>query len=207
MLNPLFQLALAAASSVIEKSAAGFIRRNALVQRSLSEVSGTTLRASITDTPLYLDIRFHDLGVAVTRDDLIQPDILISGPLGAYSSLVLHGLKDPFEIEGLNVSGDFALAQKLFSLYKGIEFDFEEELAQVLGDIPARSLGIALRWMTGELGDGGQRESFRRWMIEDAGLLPANDRVEQFMSDVDTLRADLDRLAVRVERVSKAIDQ
>lgn len=87
------------------------------------------------------------------------------------------------------VSGEGALADELRYLAKHLRWDFEEELARVMGDVAAERFGNTMR-------------SFVRWQAD------AAQRVMEGFADYSLVRRDeLERFAAEVERLRSAIDQ
>ncbi len=99
--------------------------------------------------------------------------------------------------------GDTALGQQFHALLMAVEFDWEEALSRVTGDVVAHQIGNLLR----DAGSWGQRfaDSLARntseYLQEESRDLPASSQVDSFLDEVDTLRADLDRMQARIERL------
>jgi ubiquinone biosynthesis accessory factor UbiJ len=87
------------------------------------------------------------------------------------------------------IVGEGALADELRYLAEHLRWDFEEELARVMGDVAAERVGSTLR-------------SLVRWQAD------AAERVTQAFADYAFVRADeLERFATDVERLRAAIGE
>ena len=92
------------------------------------------------------------------------------------------------------VSGEGALADELRYLAKHLRWDFEEELARVMGDVAAERLGKTMRSLVRWQTDAAQRvtEAFADY------ALVRSEELEQFAADVERLRSAIDKLERRL---------
>lgn len=101
--------------------------------------------------------------------------------------------------------GDLHVGQAFKKILDDMKIDWEELLSQYVGDIAAYHASRLMR---------GARAHVREAIINtarngseyarfEAGLLPADWRVEEFINDVDKLRDDVDRLSIRIDRLLK----
>jgi ubiquinone biosynthesis accessory factor UbiJ len=131
---------------------------------------------------------------------------LTGGPL---SLLALAG-PDPAAVlqrGDVQIQGDAELAGKFRELAALLRPDPEEELAIVLGDVPAHHIG---RLVAGVLGFGqraastGMRNLAEYLGHETQDLVPAKEG-EQFLRGVDATREDVDRLEARVQALTSRL--
>lgn len=137
------------------------------------------------------------------------PDCLISGPPLALLRLMTSERKESQLTAGaVRIEGDTAIAQGLSEALAGLDVDWEEQLAKVLGDPIANQIGRATR----AAGDWGERTgetlkaNFKEYLEEEARLLPTRDEVDAFLQQVDTTRDDVERLAARILRIQALVD-
>lgn len=99
------------------------------------------------------------------------------------------------------LEGDQALAEAVRDLLRAVEVDWEGLLARATGDVVAHAIGQGVRaahqWGTDsarstaeDMADYLQYE--RRWVV-------SKDELTAFYRDVDTVRADVDRLSARLQ--------
>jgi len=104
------------------------------------------------------------------------------------------------------VSGDADFAQTIEFVVRHARWDAEEDLARIFGDVAAHRIvktgqGLlrvqaqAVKSLTRNLSD---------YLVEERGLIARRSEVEAFAREVDTLRDDAERLAQRVERLTRA---
>jgi ubiquinone biosynthesis protein UbiJ len=87
-----------------------------------------------------------------------------------------------------------------------MQIDWEELLSQHIGDIAAHHASRFLRSLHMRVNEAikttaNNGSEFLRFEAE---LLPANWRVSEFIDDVDSIREDVDRLTMRVERLLRS---
>jgi ubiquinone biosynthesis protein UbiJ len=105
----------------------------------------------------------------------------------------------------IRIDGDTESGHRFKQLLATVNIDWEEQLSQYSGDVIAHQLGRFLRHGKEWLQDSRQRldRNLSEYLQEEIKLLPQQEEVDQFMSDVDALRADTDRLLARFERLQK----
>lgn len=109
------------------------------------------------------------------------------------------------EARDLVIEGDTAVAAQLRALLARLDVDWEEQLARRVGDITAHQLGNFWRGLQGwkrRTSDVLARDG-AEYLQQELRALPPPHAVEHFLSAVDTLREDADRLAARVERLRR----
>lgn len=139
-----------------------------------------------------------------------EPDALLSGsPL----DLLRSGDKEQGSRQlfagRVTISGDTGLAHDFGATLGGLDIDGEEQLSRFTGDILAHQIGNAARkaahWA---MSTGSRLEAdLGEYLTEEARLLPHPLEVEDFISQVDTLREDTDRLEARIRILKKQLRQ
>ena len=179
------------------------------VRTLLEELENRKVLFKFTDLNQRLGLRVRH--AEVFECDLAdeEADIVIQGTLIAVVKAVFSEDRNPARLEGVEISGDMKLAQRLYQIFDSVEFDWEEVLARKTGDVPARQIGNLLRWGNRNLrgADSPLATKIRNTLVDKKQLLPTRARVEKFMDDVDTLQADLDRLEKRSDRLDKRSEQ
>lgn len=103
------------------------------------------------------------------------------------------------------IEGDAAVGRQFQTVLRHLDIDWEEQLSRLLGDAAAHQAGRFWRGFQ----SWGQRtgDTLRRdggeYLQRELQVLPPRPAVEQFLSAVDALREDTDRLAARLERLRR----
>lgn len=141
-------------------------------------------------------------GVRLNADSAVPADVTVRGGLRAFMQLLVPG---GFTSAQLEVEGDAELGRRLQRILHGLDIDWEEQAARVLGDVPAHLLGRAVRSMI-----GWQREAraalaadLSEYLQEEITLLASAARTQAFLDAVDDLRMDTDRLEARIRRLQE----
>lgn len=112
-------------------------------------------------------------------------------------------LEDEAAYREVDTEGDAELAADVAHLFRHLRWDVEEDLSRVMGDVLAHRLvegGTALaRWPVQAA--GSVAEMLVEYAREEQGLLPKREEVARFLSEVDSLRDDVERLEKRIERL------
>lgn len=107
----------------------------------------------------------------------------------------------------ISVEGDTHLASELAKVFTNMRWDYEDDLSRVVGDIPASKFGRLLRQTSHTIKDTGTNlgEMLFEYWQEEKPMIAKKRHVEQFNQDVDTLRADVDRLEKTLEKLAQKL--
>ncbi|MEX0732621.1 MAG: SCP2 sterol-binding domain-containing protein [Aquisalimonadaceae bacterium] len=173
----------------------------------LARLNGRSVAVRLTAPTLTIHIHFADgaLNLALTPPGNDHtPDATVTGSAGALLALA----RDPEQGgEAVEFSGDLGLVRDLRGLLAKADLDWEEQIARVLGDIPAHQLGNAARGFFSWLGATRQatESGIAEYLTEESRQLPTAVEVDQFLSDIDRLRQDADRLTARVKLLERSL--
>jgi ubiquinone biosynthesis protein UbiJ len=133
------------------------------------------------------------------------PDAVVTG--GPLSLLALSGPAPEAVLQrgDVRIDGDAELAQKFRELALLLRPDFEEELSLVLGDVPAHQLGRFARAAFGWTSNAARTtvRNVAEYLGHERQDLVPRSEAEQFLQGVDTLREDVDRLAARIDLLTR----
>ncbi|MBA3731330.1 MAG: hypothetical protein H0W93_02955 [Gammaproteobacteria bacterium] len=135
-----------------------------------------------------------------------EPDTVIRGsPLALTRAGASNAASVGLPGEGVEIRGDAETARIFQSVLASVEIDWEEWLAERIGDIPAHQAGNAARGlMTGVTGALDKlRMNVSEYLQEEARVVPTRIEIEQFLDEIDLLRGEVDRLEARVERLAR----
>lgn len=105
----------------------------------------------------------------------------------------------------VSLHGDVALAARLRGILARMDVDFEEALAQQIGDAPAHELVRGMRGFGGWVRDAGAAllADASEYLRYEAAMTPQREAVERFARGVEDLRDDVERLEARVARLER----
>lgn len=166
--------------------------------RRLQAFAGRTAKFEVF--PLVFSLTVSESGEVVAA----QPNTTADASFRLSPALALRILGgDDAAYRAVEVSGEAEFAQAVEFVVRNARWDAEEDLARILGDVGAhRTVGAARELLRMQ---ARAAQSFARnlsdYLIEERGLIVPRRDIEAFVHDVDTLRADADRLAQRVARL------
>lgn len=148
----------------------------------------------------------HDICFVVGTDGLLQasndePAATLRIPLLAAPRLLLH---DEAALREIHISGDSDFAAELGKVLLKLQWDAEEDLSRLVGDVAANRLAQAGRALFGQRGRWLQNlaENLAEHWTEEQPLIAKRAAIGQFSADVDTLRNDVERLEKRLARLT-----
>ena len=105
----------------------------------------------------------------------------------------------------VSLHGDVALAARLRGILARMDVDFEEALAQQIGDAPAHELMRGMRGFGGWVRDAGAAllADASEYLRHEAAMTPPREAVECFARGVEDLRDDVERLEARIARLER----
>ncbi len=193
---------LAPLQALLNRSIAASAEAGELLRR----LEGHTLALGIRGTGINIFLFGRNGELQMSLESRADPEAAIVGtPLGIASL----GLGDPraaFRDGSVKATGDAVLAGDFRRLLVAARPDWEEELAQIVGDVAAHQIGNFFRnfgqW-TRTTSDTVAR-NFGEFLTEESRDVPSDWEVEKFCSDVDTLSDDVDRLMARIDMLGVA---
>ena len=177
----------------------------------LAELQGSVLEAHVQGVDKRFQLRPSATGVGVVLVDgdgqqsAVVPDVTISGPpftllrlLGSLGSV--DGVLPP----DVSVSGELQLVQKLTRLAKRANIDWEEPLSKLFGDSVAHEIGRGVRGFVSWAHAASETFSsdMGEYLREERRLAPTRLEVDDFATGVDQTRDHVERLEVRVARLT-----
>jgi ubiquinone biosynthesis protein UbiJ len=103
----------------------------------------------------------------------------------------------------IEIKGDIEFATILSNALKNIEWDYEDDLSKIIGDIPAYQvvkLGKKIVQNTKET-SFNIADTFKEYWLEEKPLIAKKRLVDQFNKEVDSLRFDVDRLEQKLKKL------
>ena len=110
-------------------------------------------------------------------------------------------LKEDAAFGEMEMKGDAELAQDVLFLARHLTWDAEEDLARVVGDIPAHRIAEAARSFNAWSRDATLRmaQSAAEYWTEEDPVIASRVKVDSFSAEVAALRAAIDGLERRIE--------
>jgi len=190
----------------VERALASAFKNSGAARADLAKLQGKVIRLELIGLPLTLHFLAQDAKMTVASDYHGDAQVTMRVPA---ASLVASALKrDPEAVpKGMQMSGEAETAQVFSRLLRNADLDWEELLAERIGDVAARQVGNAVRGLMQWSRDSGTRlgQDLADYLHYESRDLPPRHEVQGFVSEVDRLRDDAERLGARLKRAEARI--
>lgn len=185
----------------VESALAASLRGSSAARADIAKLQGKVIRLELIGLPLTLHFLPEDGKVTVAADYHGDADITVRAPAASLMAAAMQRDSEAVP-RGMQISGDAETAQVFSRLLKHADLDWEELLAQRVGDVAARQIGNAVRGFLGWSRDAGSRlgQDVADYLHYESRDLPPRHEVQGFLAGVDRLRDDAERLNARLKR-------
>ncbi len=130
------------------------------------------------------------------------PDLVVNIKPSALPYLLL---RDETIMREIEITGSADLAQVVQQLFRELEWDFEEDLSRVFGDIAAHRMAGMARDLIGWQRNAGLRlaQNFAEYWTEEDPMIARHEDVARFTREVERTRDDTERLEKRIEKLQQ----
>lgn len=192
----LFSLLEFASNKALEYDSASLAR--------LQKLQGKTMTLHIKKIDQSITLTSQAEGLEFTSQAPEKVDVVLSTTIGAMIKISRDGLENA-ELESgeLEMSGDPIIGQRFAQVIADLNIDWETMLAEKIGEAPARTVSMVASH-TKEFAQESRsklHEFVEHLIKEDMQLVASKTDVTSFLDGVDDLRADVDRLAARLDRL------
>jgi len=193
---------------IIESATNRLLAMDPAASDRLAGLTGKTLDLVVTGFPDPARFTFTSTGVIVDRATPIvaaeSADATLAGSPFGFARAFTSSDPQAAMSAGVRVEGDVELAQKFSTLMRELDIDFEDEIARYIGDAPAYQLGRFLKKGRDFFAQGGERtrNNVGEFLREESEQLADGDEINDFMNDVDDLRASVDAIERRIDALA-----
>ena len=172
----------------------------------IQKLSGKVIRIEVAGPEIIVLLHFESGQVRFSTDTASKADVIIRAKPAAFIQLALLRNEDHHgPAPELEIRGEAGLAQRFQHILNSLEIDWEEHLSRWVGDTAAHKLGRIARQTRVCLQEarhtlGLDISEYLRYEKE---MLPEREEVEEFITAVDNLRNDAERLRQRLERLQQ----
>ncbi|GBE07931.1 MAG TPA: hypothetical protein ENG90_00445 [Gammaproteobacteria bacterium] len=170
----------------------------------LGELDGKVIALDFEETDFTLYMFPSPAGIRLRNEWDGEIDVHMKG---TPSELLKMGMANkttatPGKIN-IKLEGDLHVGQQFKKILDDMRIDWEELLSQHIGDIAAYHTSRFVHEMHERIHEVVKITAMdsSEYLRFEAKMLPADWRVDEFINDVDKIREDIDRMAIRVERL------
>ncbi|NCA69120.1 MAG: sterol-binding protein [Sphingobacteriia bacterium] len=194
--------------AVIEQTVNGYIRLDPEGATAFAALDGRIIGIELAGFGTRITIIPSAQRLQIFGDYDATPDCLIRGtPLGLLRMNMAEHKESQVMRGEVEISGDTALAQSFSRALAGLEIDWEEQLARIIGDPFAHQVGNQARAVSqwGRKTSTTLTSDLQEYLQEEARLLPSRVEVEAVLNQIDILRDDIERTEARIERLTRQL--
>jgi len=134
--------------------------------------------------------------------------VIAATPFDFAESALAEYQEDPVFTGKIHLHGDTGLAQQFARTLSGFEFDWEEQLSKLVGDLVAHQIGLRMHWTVRWASRGAKHfgSAFGDYLSEEKQLVPTAFEVNEWREHVEQTRDAVERLAARIALLQKKLD-
>ncbi|MGI9316263.1 MAG: ubiquinone biosynthesis accessory factor UbiJ [bacterium] len=174
--------------------------------RAFEALDGKVYCIKMTLPPVTLYLRVEPEGFSLAPVSEQQADVTLEGSIFAFARMGGKGTVSKVMTDGqIRMEGDAEAGQALQKILGQFDFDWEELIARLVGDMPARKVGNLMRAASEWAGNSAtvSRENLADYLTEEKRVIVSQLAMDRFSREVNQLRADTDRLAIRIDRLQQ----
>lgn len=172
----------------------------------LAELSDQVIFLEITDWRLQWILLPSEQGIKISEDLSLVPTASLRAKAWDLLKVgMARGSNEALFENKIEMSGDIEAAEKIRSILKNMDIDWEEHFSRITGDVFAHSTFQGLRKIrhTGKRIWTSLRQNVRDYLQVESSTLPTSKQMEKFFDDIGRLRNDVDRLEARLQHLAK----
>lgn len=178
------------------------ISQNSWASHVLQPFAGKSIQINVSFISTSLVI-LENGNLAIAGETNI-PDATVTIP----PSLLLRLLaEDEAANRQVSIEGDTQLAAELAKVFSNMRWDYEDDLSNLIGDIPANKISTYARDAANSVKETSVNlaEMLSEYWQEEMPLIAKKRHVEQFNAEVDTLGADVARFEKKLAKLTNSI--
>lgn len=200
----------AAFTATLENALNGYLRLAPESLAQLGRLQGKVIAVELRGLRQTLYLLPDSQGLMVQSHYEGTPDATLSGTPIAFAELSFSSNPNRVLFRGdVEITGDIKLGQDFKRILDELDVDWEEILSHYTGDVIAHKMGDLLRgmnqWGKKSLTTLGQNGA--EYLQQESFDLPFKEEVQSFLSEVNQVRDDVERLAARVARLQQIAKQ
>lgn len=157
-------------------------------------------QVAIVGGPLQLNLCIDDQGLLAAGSSTEIPEVTITLAADTPARLLVDRNS---LFASMKIAGSVDIAESLAFVFRHLRWDAEADLANLVGDIPARRLALLAAHLGHQAQESAKRliDNMAEYAVEDSTLLAAKRDVVSFGKAVDQLGDDMARLEKRIARL------
>jgi ubiquinone biosynthesis protein UbiJ len=176
---------------------------------ALLKYKGKVLVVDFINTKACYAISITDHGISLDCGTPSSADVTVKATPLAFINYMGAVKRSEALVSGvMEITGDIALAQAILSITRDLEFDWEEYLSYLTGDILAHKTQSLVSNSINMLNyaNNALRDDLSEYLLYESSHLISDSEMQEFNSNIENLRDDVERLRARVERIQRTTE-
>ncbi|HSH40635.1 MAG TPA: SCP2 sterol-binding domain-containing protein [Arenicellales bacterium] len=175
----------------------------------IKSLDGRVVEIVLTGLEQSLCVTIEQDSVLFSRPAGREPDLRLKGSPLSFARYVMAPDRVGITDSGIKIEGDIGLAQQFMGILRRVDIDWEEWASHYVGDVVAYRAAQFARGARDWAVDSGRqfRQDLAEYLQEEARLLAPRERVSRLMHDIDVTRSDVERLAARIRRLQRTLQE
>lgn len=193
----------------INKAINSYLNLDPESKMRVKKLSGKAIAIELLPFHFHFQCVFSENKVEVYSDELMETETQIRGtPLQMMGVMINKENRQQFFAEDIVITGNAELGQQVIALFDELQIDWEEHMAQFVGDVPAYHVGRFVKKIGSWLrhSENSFSQDINEYVHEEAGLFPSSEAFQDFFNDIDALRMDVDRVEVRIKKIKENVE-
>ncbi len=193
----------------LEKAINSYLKLDPATLEQMATLSGKVIGIELRGLNIEFYLMPGKAGIAVRGTAGTTPDTTLRGtPLSLVRLGFTKGQQTLLFSGDVEIFGDTETGRHFKEILDTMEIDWEEQLSRIVSDVVAHKVGNVVRgiqdWSVQTIDT--LNADITEYMQEESRMLPRREEVDEYLSAVDALRGDVDRLEKRVARLQVSID-
>ena len=170
-----------------------------------AELAGRSLELRFADLGLRLVFVAERHGMQLRGAPQNPADVCLTGTAAGFGRIMFSGGREGITGGGLRIEGDVGVAQRFADLFASVDFDITDIIDARLGPVPAYFVGQGIKQARALFSRAARElpEQTAEYLREETRDVIGPFEHEKFVTEIETLRDDTERLSVRVARLSQ----
>lgn len=190
----------------LSKAINAYLKLDDESKHRLQKLHGKSIAIELLPFHFCFQCVFSDNAVTLRQDPLLECDATLRGtPLQMMGVMIDKENRHRFFAEDLKIEGNAEIGQQMVALFDELQIDWEEHLSRFIGDIPAYHAGKFIRGMNEWFARSSESftQNISEFLHEEINYLPPREALQDFFTDIDTLRMDADRIEARIKHLGQ----
>lgn len=189
-------------ASILSKSIQNALKYDPKSVKKLAPMAGKKVKIHIQPINQSVVVLIHEDNLSVSTDSEMEVDTTISGKPSALFAMSTN--QHIPGLDGVSINGDATTGQFIADFLKQLQPDWEDAWCDLLGEVPGYHVNQFIKGLK-EAGSSlfnSVRASSKDYLLEENRELVSPREMEEFLDQVDDLRADTDRIAQKIDQLA-----